>query len=173
MFRTLQILMIGLMLIFSGCHQKGNLNTFPKDQITADSISDTISDPVPQYPIFPGGDDALLCYLERSYDYSILNRLDLDGKMIIKFRIDTLGKTTNIHMINDTVYKNGRVICTYDKDVEQMMIRIISKMPQWEPGKASGKKVSVIYTLPITSPYTTFHCKINDKNKGKEKNILP
>lgn len=71
-------------------------------------------------------------------DYAAQN--NIQGKVWVSFVIDTKG---NISEISTRGPLNGRVL-------EEEATRIISKMPNLDPGTHQGKKVNVRYVMPIT-----------------------
>ncbi len=91
-------------------------------------------------PEFPGGEAALIRYLQSEIKYPENARRDgLTGAAYINFIIDETGNATSINIQHAT----NPVFST-----EAM--RVIDKMPLWSPGKQGGKKVKVIMTLPVT-----------------------
>jgi protein TonB len=89
-------------------------------------------------PSFPGGMDALKKFLERNLtNPAILN----DGEMVsvkVQFVVGYDGKLKGF-----TVVENGGV------EFNQEVIRVLKKMPTWNPGKSQGENVSVYYTIPV------------------------
>jgi len=89
-------------------------------------------------PSFPGGMDALKEFLERN----LHNPDDLEnGETIavkIRFVVGYNGKLQGF-----TIVENGGDV--YNKEV----MRVLKKMPEWIPGKAKGRDVSVYYTIPV------------------------
>jgi protein TonB len=35
------------------------------------------------------------------------------------------------------------------EDFNKEVLRVLKKMPEWEPGKSNGQNVSVYYTIPV------------------------
>jgi protein TonB len=89
-------------------------------------------------PSFPGGLSALQRWLSR-------NLKPQDGlepgqrvKVIARFVVDVNGKITGIQLTQS----GGD---PYDQEV----MRVIKKMPQWNPGKQNGNAVAVWFNIPI------------------------
>ena len=94
---------------------------------------------VERMPEFPGGKDALVKYLLRNINQP--NDLDLSDKLVViaEFVVNKQGNIDNIK-----ITQHAR------KDIEDNVVKVISKMPRWKPGFQNGKNVSVYYSLPIT-----------------------
>ncbi len=104
-------------------------------------------DKVPAYPDCAGDNEAMKkCFTERitafvgeNFNTKIGNDLNLSGRqrIAVQFKID---KTGNIVDVKARAPK---------PELETEAIRIVQKLPQMQPGEQDGKKVSVIYSLPI------------------------
>lgn len=88
-------------------------------------------------PQFPGGHKALMEYLANNIKYP-KNKPRLSGRVIVQFTITKKGK------IIDAKVARG-IHPDYDKEA----LRIIKKMPRWEPGTQMGKPVNVRFTVPV------------------------
>jgi len=123
--------------------------------------TDTISTHFPpefidleQMPIYPRGDGELLKFVEKNLDKTIVNCSNLtEGRVIIKFSIDTLGKA-----IDFTVYKS------YNNKVDNECLRVLKLMPKWKPAETwtgnkndSFKKTKIGYTFPIKIPFKGYN----------------
>lgn len=95
-------------------------------------------DAVDVMPAFPGGLTALQKFLEKNLEnpYDAENGQTVSVK--VKFVVGYNGKLKGF----ETVQDGGEV---YNKEV----VRVLKKMPDWEPGKARGENVSVYYTIPV------------------------
>ncbi|HEY0045435.1 MAG TPA: energy transducer TonB [Flavobacterium sp.] len=88
-------------------------------------------------PEFPGG-------LEKFYKYVMNNyrapeEAGLNGKVFVTFVVEKDGSLTDIKVIRDIGFGTGTEA-----------IRVLKKSPRWNPGEQNGKKVRVLYSLPIT-----------------------
>ena len=90
-------------------------------------------------PEFPGGTDSIASYLRRSFQVYTTKGIKYDGKAYVNFVVNADGKILNPKIIKST----GNVY--YDDKI----LRVIQNMPDWMPGKDSGRKVSVYVNLPI------------------------
>jgi TonB family protein len=94
---------------------------------------------VDEKPQFPGGDSALKAFLEFHIQYPLEEReTATDGIVYVTFVIDTTGKAREIKLLRSA----GPYF-----DAEA--IRVVNKMPAWTPGKIKGRKVNVLYNLPV------------------------
>lgn len=95
---------------------------------------------VEEQPEFPGGEEALMAYLQSNIKYpQMAKELEIQGKVIIEFVVETDGSVTNV-----TVKRGIGGGC------DEEAVRVVKAMPKWKPGKQRGKPVRVRYTLPVT-----------------------
>ncbi|MCK5677901.1 MAG: energy transducer TonB [Flavobacteriaceae bacterium] len=106
---------------------------------------------IDQVPIFPGCEDAtdqkkcmvkkITKFVGSNFNTSLSKSLGLaKGKkrVYVQFKIDKTGDIVDVKARGP------------HKDLETEAIRVISSLPQMQPGEENGKKVAVKYTLPIT-----------------------
>lgn len=94
------------------------------------------------FPVFPGGDTALLKYFDTNMQYaSKADKLNHDhiGLVRVSFTIAEDGS------IEDDV----RILKSVSEYYDQEAIRLIKAMPKWIPGTQKGIPVKVQYNLPI------------------------
>jgi protein TonB len=90
-------------------------------------------------PEYPGGLAAMYSFLAKNLKYPNAARLKgIEGKVIVRFTIDTTGKLVDPKIVKDPGYGLG-----------EEALRVLMLMPKWKPGELKGKKVRVWYTLPI------------------------
>ena len=90
-------------------------------------------------PLFPGGDKALLGYLSKNTDYpEIAVKNNIEGKVYVSFVIDVTGRVTEVEVIND-----------FDPYLSKEAKRVVSSLPDWEPGKQRNIPVPVRFIVPI------------------------
>ena len=91
-------------------------------------------------PEFPGGDEALFAFLKKNVTYP-REVLEENGKGIagISFVIDKEGNVTDA-----TVLKKTKFI-----QLDEEALRVVKKLPKWNPGKQQGRPVRVRMILPI------------------------
>ena len=124
---------------------------------------------VEKMPQFPGGEEALLQYINRNVKYPIeAMKTGTQGKVIVRFIVSETGKVENataVKSIIENVKKVGEVVVvgygnqtdvkTQAAETNMVLLekeanRIISSLPDFIPGEQNSKKVAVFYTLPIT-----------------------
>lgn len=91
-------------------------------------------------PQFPGGESALLQFINKSVKYPVIAQENgIQGRVIIAFVIEKDGT------VADAVVVRG-----VDPSLDREALRVVNAMPKWSPGKQRGKPVRVKYTLPVT-----------------------
>lgn len=100
---------------------------------------DEVFTAVEQDPQYPGGMDALRTFLSKSLNYPrSAASAGISGRVFVSFVVNTDGSLTDIHVLKGIGF-----------GCDEEAIRVIQKMPNWRPGKQSGRAVRVKYNLPI------------------------
>lgn len=112
-----------------------------ESQLKADSINikkDKIYNTagVEVKPEFPGGLEQFYKYIAQNYKTP--NVAGLKGKVFVSFVIEKDGSVVDVKVIRDIGYGTG-----------EEAIRVLKNCPNWIPGEQQGKKVRVLYSLPI------------------------
>ena len=95
---------------------------------------------VDRMPTFPGGEAALMKYIESHIKYPAKAlKKRIEGRVEVQFVVD---KTGNIGEV--------KVVRPGDKLLDEEAVRLIKSLPKFTPGRQSGKAVPVWYTLPVT-----------------------
>ena len=90
-------------------------------------------------PSFPGGDAAMLNYLNDKIRYPQAARdHGVEGRVFVQFIVEENGSLSNIKVVKGLGYG-----C--DKEA----LRIVRSMPRWIPGEHRGQKRPIIYTIPV------------------------
>jgi len=100
-------------------------------------LPDTIKPEI--FPMYPKGIDGIREDIIKNLKYpkkAIKNKVQ--GKVILKFAIDTDGTIQNIEVIKSV-----------SKELDAEAKRIIKKLDIWLPGYRKGKPVRVEYRLPV------------------------
>lgn len=84
---------------------------------------------------FPGGTEALTKYLEENLHYQ---KGSMEKETDIKFIVHKDGSISDINIVEG-----------FDSHLNSEVVRVISKMPKWEPGISEGEPVKVQFQLPI------------------------
>lgn len=94
---------------------------------------------VEQQAEFPGGLKALMTWLSSNLRYpEAAMQNDIQGRVMVKFVVEKDGS------IGDVTILKG-----VDKDLDREAIRVVKKMPKWQPGKNNGVAVRSYYNLPV------------------------
>ncbi|RTY92515.1 energy transducer TonB [Flavobacterium sp. GT3R68] len=88
-------------------------------------------------PAFPGGIDKFYKFVGNNYRTP--EEEGLKGKVYVTFVVEKDGSLTDIKVIRDIGFGTGKEA-----------IRVLKSSPKWVPGEQNGKKVRVLYSLPIT-----------------------
>jgi protein TonB len=95
---------------------------------------------VEQMPQFPGGEVALMKFLQSHINYPpMAAENNVQGRVVVQFVVDKTGRV-------------GEVIIarSVDKDLDKEAVRVCKSLPKFTPGRQNGQPVSVWYTLPVT-----------------------
>ncbi len=78
-------------------------------------------------------------YLSKTLKYPLRARKNnIEGRVVVKFMVSADGTITDVHVVKHV-----------SSDIDEEAVRVISQMPQWEPGKRDDKSADVFYTLPL------------------------
>jgi periplasmic protein TonB len=87
-------------------------------------------------PEFPGGIEKFYGYVGKTYQTP---EDAPSGKVFVSFVVEKDGSLTDIKVLRDVGFGSGTEA-----------VRILKRCPKWLPGEQNGKKVRVLYSLPIT-----------------------
>lgn len=94
---------------------------------------------VEQQAEFPGGLPALMKWLSNNIRYpEAAQQNDIQGRVIVKFVVEKDGSIGAADIVKGV-----------DKDLDREAIRVVKKMPKWQPGKNNGVAVRSYFTLPV------------------------
>src|ERR1043165_2016507 len=94
---------------------------------------------VEQNPEFPGGDGALIKFIQRNLKYPKLERKkNIEGKVLVRFIVNEDGQ------VSDAYVAKG-VSPGLDKEA----VRVVSMLPKFKAGKQQGKPIKVYFNIPI------------------------
>ena len=92
-----------------------------------------------QPPMFPGGMEALMKYLNDNIIYPVIALENgVSGTVVLKFVVSKTGKIDDIQVVNSV-----------DRALEEEAVRVVSQMPDWQPAKQNGNNVAVYFNLPV------------------------
>jgi len=94
---------------------------------------------VEEMPSFPGGDQALMTWIGAHIKYPAeAVKKGTTGRVLVIFEVTEIGSVSNV-----------KVDKSIDPALDAEAIRVVSSLPEWKPGRQSGKPVGVIMKIPI------------------------
>ena len=94
---------------------------------------------VEQMPSFPGGNKALMKFLDDNLRYPAEARaMGIQGRVVVTFVVERDGNIDSI-----------KVVKKVSPELDREALRVIRLMPKWNPGKQNGKTVRTKYTIPV------------------------
>ena len=94
---------------------------------------------VEQQAEFPGGQAALMKWLSNNVRYpETAQQNDVQGRVIVKFVVE-----------KDGSIGAATILKGVDKDLDKEALRVVKKMPKWQPGKNNGVAVRSYFNLPV------------------------
>ena len=95
---------------------------------------------VEQMPQFPGGEAELMKYLSKNIKYpTMAMENNIQGRVVVQFVVTKTGSIGEV-----------KVVRSVDRDLDREAIRVVKKMPRWQPGKNNGVAVRSYFNLPVT-----------------------
>jgi TonB family protein len=132
------VLTVCLLAAHTSCTQQ----MLDKQETLPSSFPNEVFDAVEAMLGFPGGYPALrefLEFLSENTQYPVVTQANgIQGKVTLKFIVTGKGEI-----------KDVKIIKGVDPDLDKEATRVVSKMPNWIPGKIKNEPVDVYLTLPI------------------------
>ena len=116
-------------------------------------------------PQYPGGIPELMKFLSYNIKYPVeAEHYGVEGRVLVNFFVEKDGTVSDMKVVktelknrlSDKKFKKYSDIDKYamrekgEGQLKDEALRVVSKMPNWEPALRRGEKVRVKYTLPIT-----------------------
>ena len=137
-FNMRSLLFILLLSLTTNLYCQNNKNA-TKDSITELYIAE-------EMPVFPGGQDSLIHWMDNKLKYAQTDSDCIITKIYISFTIDTTGKVINPEaMIRNPFTSECKKLKAFCESLESELFT----MPVWTPGRQDGKKVRVKYNMPV------------------------
>lgn len=112
------------------------------EDVQEEAVAEEIFTVVEQMPEFPGGNEALMNFLNDNLKYpSIARENNIQGKVYVEFTVTKSGKLEDISLKDDYDIGGG---CGKEA------LRVVKMMPDWNPGEQRGVSVNVRMILPVT-----------------------
>lgn len=119
------------------------------DQKTKKGLNDSakwegrIYEVVEQMPSFPGGQSAMMRYINENLRYpEEAEQSDVVGRAVVSFIVEPDGALSDIEITR-----------SLDPAFDRMALLVVQGMPRWVPGKQDGKPVRVRYNIPVSFRY--------------------
>ncbi|MDE7438044.1 MAG: energy transducer TonB [Muribaculaceae bacterium] len=88
---------------------------------------------------FPGGTAAMMKWLGQNINYPEAAQMnDIQGRVMVKFVVEKDGSIGKVEILKGV-----------DRDLDREAIRVVKKMPKWQPGKNNGVPVRSYFNLPV------------------------
>lgn len=102
-------------------------------------VATKVFEVVEEMPSFPGGNGALMSYLNSNTKYPVVAQENgVQGRVIISFVVERDGSISDV-----------KVARSVDPSLDREAQRVVKSMPRWTPGKQNGQTVRVKYTVPV------------------------
>ena len=103
-------------------------------------VQGKVFDVVEQMPAFPGGQQELMNFLMKNVKYpKEATDKGIEGRVIVQFVVDKDGSVVE-----------PKVVKSVSPELDQEALRVVKKMPKWQPGKQNGEVVRVKYHIPVS-----------------------
>ena len=118
--------------------QSDGVNTTSNDTVVGDD--DYICVNYETWPKFPGGQQAMIKYIQENLKYpKQALKKQKQGRSIGQIIVEKDGSITHIRVVRSSG----------NKSLDRAAIRVIKTMPKWTPGRLQGKIVRTTYALPV------------------------
>ena len=127
---------------------KGDINTEVIGEVKEDPKAKEVEAPkeptvfsvVEVMPQFPGGMKEFARFLQKNLRYPrAAEKANIKGRVVVSFVVSATGEISEVHPISSVGF-----------GCDEEAVRVVSKMPAWNPGIQGGRKVAVRYNVPIT-----------------------
>lgn len=106
----------------------------------SNEINEEIFTTVEENPTFVGGIKKMYEYIGQNLKYPVEARnKNIQGKVFVKFIVRKDGSTSDMSILKGI-----------GSGCDEEVVRVISAMPKWNPGKQNGIPVNVFFTMPVS-----------------------
>ena len=103
-------------------------------------VANKVFDVVERMPSFPGGNEALMKFLQENVKYPVVAQENgVQGRVVVSFVVERDGSITDV-----------KVVRSVDPSLDKEATRVVKSMPHWIPGKQNGAAVRVKYNVPVS-----------------------
>lgn len=115
------------------------VNKSKRSENTEKETEEMIFIVVEQMPVFPGGQEKMIDFLSDNLEYPVLAKESgIQGTVYVSFVVRKDGRISDI-----------KILKGIGGGCDEEAVRVVSKMPRWKPATQRGKKVNVLFNLPI------------------------
>jgi protein TonB len=120
------------------------IDTFENDLLISGRCFDSDGKEIIHYdyekiPEFPGGNSELMKYLVKELKYPKNSRkAEIEGLVLVEFIVNKYGDISDIKIVKSVNY-----------ELDEEAIRVVKKMPKWQPGIEDDEVVRRKFCLPI------------------------
>jgi TonB family protein len=112
---------------------------------------------VEQNPQYKGGYDAMLKYLSSNLKYPEIAKTNkVQGTVFVSFIIRKTGKVSD-----------PKILRGIGSGCDEEALRVVRSMPDWIPGKQSGKEVAVVFQIPVKFQLSKTTAVVEEGNEEK------
>lgn len=91
-------------------------------------------------PMFPGGNNAMVQYINSSRRYPAkAYRNRIHGRVLCSFIVQPDGEVTHVNVLRGV-----------EPSLDREAVRVLDSMPRWDAGRIGDNKVPVYCILPVT-----------------------
>jgi len=102
-------------------------------------VEDKVFQVVEQMPEFPGGETAMMRFIQSRLVYPDSAReYNIQGRVVLGFIIEQDGTVTDVSVKRSVNYL-----------LDNEAVRVVKQFPKFKPGRQQGKDVKVAFVLPI------------------------
>ena len=105
--------------------------------VTTAAEQDKVYRSVAQMPRFPGGEAALMKYID-SHLQEPQTQEKITGNVVLQFIVQSDGSIDEV-----------KVVRSLHPDYDKEAVRVVKSLPKFTPGRQNGQAVAVWYTLPV------------------------
>lgn len=113
------------------------MNCKAREIILKADVSEDVKYDVP--PSFPGGMDSLVSFVLQRIDYSVYNKADVVGTVLVEFTVEADGSISS-----------PEIKVQLFPDCDENALQIVREMPRWQPATYKGKPIRCSFVLPVT-----------------------
>ena len=91
-------------------------------------------------PTYKAGNEQLVKYIADSIHYPFVPlQMKREGKVFVRFRVDKTGKVCDV-----------KVLKSLEHFLDKEAVRVVSTLPDWNPGSQCKTNIDIIVTMPVT-----------------------